>query len=121
MKKPAGSVRFWFYKSKTEKTEPSQIGKKPSQTEPKRAQTKPNRFEPIFVLKNLTETSRFEPVLVFFLKFRFGYFFLIKTEPNRTENDHLYSLGMFPLDPNICIIESLSLKFNYLQKQIYGS
>ena len=29
LKKPTGSVRFRFYKPKTEKTEPSQTGKKP--------------------------------------------------------------------------------------------
>jgi hypothetical protein len=48
LKKPAGLVRFRFYKSKTEpnrkKTEP-----KPSQTE----KTEPNRFEPVLALKKL--------------------------------------------------------------------
>jgi hypothetical protein len=28
LKKPAGSVRFWFYKKKTEKTEPNRNRKK---------------------------------------------------------------------------------------------
>ena len=52
LKKPAGSVRFRFYKQKTEKTEPNQ-----------------------------TETGRFDPVSVRFRvffskkKIRFGYFF----------------------------------------------
>jgi hypothetical protein len=64
LKKPIGSVRFRFYKPKTEqnpnrKTEKksSQTRKKPRQTEPKPSQTektKPNRFEPIFILKNQT-------------------------------------------------------------------
>jgi len=39
LKKLAGSVRFRFYKQKTEKTEPNRNRKKPSQTgktEPKR-------------------------------------------------------------------------------------
>jgi hypothetical protein len=68
LKKLAGSVRFWFYKPKTEKrTEPNrtQTKKKP---EPKPSQTEPKRFELIFVLKNQTETGRFEPVSVFFKK-----------------------------------------------------
>jgi hypothetical protein len=59
-------VRFWFYKPKTEKTEP-----KP----------KKNRAKLVFVLKNRTETGRFEPVSIFFLN-RFGYFFYKnQTEP----------------------------------------
>jgi hypothetical protein len=109
LKKPAGSVRF--YKQKTEKTELNRTrqktGKKPSQTEPKPSQTgktepnqknraktgktEPNRFEPVFALKNRTEPkpvglTRFWFGFGFFFtkkKFRFGYFFLIKTEPNR--------------------------------------
>jgi hypothetical protein len=89
LKKPTCSVRFQFYKPKTEKTEPnrtqtgkqtSQTGKKPSQTE----KTESSRFEPVFVLKNQTKTGRFEPVSVFCIK-KFGLvtFFFIKTEPNR--------------------------------------
>ena len=82
MKKPTGSVRFQFYKLTTEKTEPkqkklekkpSQIRKKkPSQTEKTESNQKiePNQFEPVFVLKNLTETGRFEPVSV---QFRFFF------------------------------------------------
>jgi hypothetical protein len=49
MKKPTGSVRFWFFKPGTGKTK-----KKPSQTE----KTEPNRFEPVFALKNQTEPNR---------------------------------------------------------------
>jgi len=88
LKKPTGSVWFWFYKLETEKTEPNR-----TQTEKNRAKqkkqsqaekTKPNRFEPVFVLNkpNITETGRFEPVSVFFLNFGLVTFF-IKTEPNR--------------------------------------
>jgi len=54
LKKLTGSIKFWFYKPEIEKTEPNQ------------KQTEPNWFEPVFVLKNRTETGRFEPVLVFF-------------------------------------------------------
>jgi hypothetical protein len=53
LKKPTGSVQFWFYKPETEKTEtnrtqtekkPSQTGKKLSQTGKKPSQTGLNRF-----------------------------------------------------------------------------
>jgi hypothetical protein len=106
LKKPAGSLRFWFYKQKTEKTEPnrnqqktrkkteqnqkkpSQNRKKPSQNRENRAKirkTNPNRFEPVFAQKNRTETDRFDSVSVFFSKKKFlvWLLFLIKTEPNR--------------------------------------
>ena len=115
MKKPTGSVRFRFFKPGTGKTEPNRTekkpGKKPSQTEPKPSQTEktepnrknrakpekiepnrktePNRFEPVFSLKNRTETGRFEPVSVrfrFFFKKKFGlvtFFDKNRTEPNR--------------------------------------
>jgi hypothetical protein len=76
LKKPTGSVRFWFYKHETEKTKPNSNRK--NQTEPEK--TEPNRFEPVFVLKNRTEICRFEPVLVF-KKIQFDYFFY----KNRTE------------------------------------
>ena len=50
--------------------------KKPNRTQTEK--TKPNRFEPIFILKNPTETGRLEPVSVFLnKKFRFDYFFFI--------------------------------------------
>jgi len=75
LKKPAGSVRFWFYKQKTKKTEsnrnwkktepkPSQTGK-PEPNKKKPSQNRANQFEPIFSLKNRTETGRFDPVSVF--------------------------------------------------------
>jgi hypothetical protein len=57
LKKPVGLVRF--YKLKTEKTKPN----------PNRQKAKPNRknqAKPVYVLKNQTETGRFEPILVFF-------------------------------------------------------
>jgi len=90
-----GSVRFRFYKPKTEpkpnrknpeKIKPNQ--KKPSQTEKlepnrkNRVKTKPNRFELIFILKNRTKTDQFQFDFSFLKKkFRFGYFF----DKNRTE------------------------------------
>jgi len=113
LKKPAGLVRFRFYKQKTEKTEPnrnrqktgkktkpkpSQTGKtepnrkKPSQNRENRAKTgktEPNQFEPVFALKNRTEPK---PVGLTRFRVGFGFFkkkysvwllFLIKTEPNR--------------------------------------
>jgi hypothetical protein len=70
-------VRFWFYKPKTEKTEPNpnrkKPEKKPSQTGKKPSQTgfcpkKPNRTEPKPVGLN---QFRF-----FLKKIRFDYFFL---------------------------------------------
>jgi hypothetical protein len=63
-----GSVRFWFYKLETGKTEPNRTQTR--KTEPKPEKTKPNLFEPVFVLKNRTETGWFEPILV-----RFWFFF----------------------------------------------
>jgi hypothetical protein len=65
LKKPAGPVRFWFYKQKTEKTEPNPNRKKPEKNE----KTKPNRLEPVFVLKNRTELK---PVGL--NRFQFGFF-----------------------------------------------
>jgi hypothetical protein len=59
---------------KPKKQNRTQTGKKPSQTE----KIKPNRVEPVFVLKNRTETG----FGLFFL-IRFSYFFFIKTEPNK--------------------------------------
>ena len=67
MKKPAGSVRFRFYKPKTKK--PDRTGKKQAEqnrTEPEPKKTEPNWFEPVFVLKNRTETGWFETVSVRF-------------------------------------------------------
>ena len=99
MKKPAGSVRFRFYKQKIKKNrtepdkkpeknrakpsqnrakpkKPSQNRKKPSQNREKRAKTgktEPNRFEPVFALKNRTE-----PKPVGLTRFRFGFGFFSK-------------------------------------------
>jgi hypothetical protein len=80
LKKPTGSVWFWFFKPGTGKTEPNRTGKKPSQTEPNRKnrvkpkkpsqtgknrakpsqteKTEPNQFEPVFSLKNRTDRNR---------------------------------------------------------------
>jgi hypothetical protein len=79
LKKQAGSVRFRFYKSKTEKTEPNPNEKnraKPAKNRAKMkkpSQTGLNRF---LSWKNWTETGRFAPVFVWL-------FFYIKTELNR--------------------------------------
>jgi hypothetical protein len=76
LKKPADSIRFWFYKPKTEKTESNPNRKKseknrvkPSQTE----KTEPNRFESVFVLKNQTK-----PKPVGLNRFQFGFSFFLK-------------------------------------------
>jgi len=71
-------LQAWNWKNQTE-SKPSQTGK-----------TEPNWFEPVFVLKkpNRTKTGQFEPVSVFFKISIWLLFFFIKTEPNRTENDH---------------------------------
>ena len=93
-KKLIGSVWFRFYKPETEKTKPNPNRKKPSQSRKNRAKpkkTKPDRknqtepeknwAKPVFVLKNRTETGRFEPVCFFFISI--WLLFFIKTEPNR--------------------------------------
>jgi hypothetical protein len=61
-------VRFDFsFISLKLKNEPNRTKKKnQKKPEPKPSQTEPKRFELIFVLKNQTETGRFEPVSVFF-------------------------------------------------------
>jgi hypothetical protein len=92
LKKPAGSVRFQFYKQKTKKnrTEPNpkKTGKKTESNQKKPSQTgktEPNWFEPIFVLKNQTEPK---PVGLnrfwFFKKIIISIWlvFFIKTKPN---------------------------------------
>jgi hypothetical protein len=109
LKKPTGSVRFRFYKSETEKTEPNPSWKKtkpnrkktesnrkkPSKTELKPSQTEktePNRFEQIFVLKNRNRietgsNDRFRFGSVFLKNTKFSLInFLIKTEPNRNRS-----------------------------------
>jgi hypothetical protein len=88
LKKPAGLVRFRFYRQKTKKT--NRNPKKPEKTEPKPSQTKktePNRFEPVFSLKNRTKSkpvglTRFQFGFVFLKKISVWLLFLIKTEPN---------------------------------------
>jgi hypothetical protein len=85
LKKPTGSVRFWFYKPETEKTKPNPYKKKPIQTEkpsktsfcfkkPKlvglnrffflknRTEPKPGHTSFFHKKSNRTETGRFEPV-----------------------------------------------------------
>ena len=79
------SVRFGFDFLSLEPNRKNQ--KKPSQTEKNQAKTEPNRFGQVFVLKNQTEPIRNQSVWTGFgffkKKIRFGYIFLIKTEPNR--------------------------------------
>jgi len=62
LKKLAGSVRFRFYKQKTEpnRKNRAKTGKNRAKTE-KSSQTgttEPNRFEPVFALKNRTEPNQ---------------------------------------------------------------
>jgi len=95
LKKPIGSIWFRFYKLKTEKTKPNKKkGKKTEQTELNRKnwakpeKTEPNQknrakmiwigFCPKKPNRNRSVWTRFD----FFLIFRFGYFFFIKTKPN---------------------------------------
>jgi hypothetical protein len=71
----------WFFKPGTEKTEPNP---NPTRKNWKKKQSQ-NRAKPVWTgfcskKPNRTETSRFEPVSVFF-KIQFGYFF----DKNRTE------------------------------------
>ena len=116
MKKPTGSVRFRFYKQKTEpnrnrqKTKNNRAKpKKPSQNRKKPSQ---NRFEPVFALKkpNRTETGRFDPVSVFFFKKKSVWlFFFIKTKPNRI-NMYVTHLNKYHLH-----------SFNIIIKQIFIS
>jgi hypothetical protein len=67
LKKPTGSVWFWFLSlepKKPNRTRIEKTGKKPSQTEktePNRKKTEPNRknrAKPVFVLKNQIELNR---------------------------------------------------------------
>jgi hypothetical protein len=85
LKKPTGSVSV--LQAWNKKTEP-----KLEKQEKNRAKAESNQFEPVFVLKNQTKTSWFEPVSVFLKKNWLGYFFY----KNQTE------LKMIPL-PNCTI------------------
>jgi hypothetical protein len=69
LKKPTSSLWFRFYKPETKKLNPNRKNWK---------KTESNRFEPVFFLKNRTETGRFG--FGFFIK-KFGLvtFFFIKT------------------------------------------
>jgi hypothetical protein len=79
-------VRFRFYKSKIEKTEPNrtQTEKNGKKTEPNQKKTKlkpsqTEKTEPNTEIKPVG-LNRFWFLNFFFL---FSYFFIIKTEPNR--------------------------------------
>jgi hypothetical protein len=74
LKKQAGSVRFRFYKSKTEKTEPNRTQTK--KTEPNRQKTEPkwkNRAKPVWTGFC---PEKIEPKPVGLHRFSFGYFFI---------------------------------------------
>jgi hypothetical protein len=73
LKKLTGSVRFWFYKPKTEKTKSSQTGKKPSQT----------GFPPKITEPKSVSLNRFRFSFVFFNWFWLLFFYKNRTEPNR--------------------------------------
>jgi len=46
LKKPAGSVRFWFYNKKTEKTEPNRNRQKPEKNRAKPSQNRAKQEKP---------------------------------------------------------------------------
>jgi hypothetical protein len=86
LKKPTCSVRFRFYKPKTEKTEPNPNRKT---NEPNREKTEPNRknrVKPVWTGFCPKKPNQNRPVWTGFgflyKKIRFGYFFFYK---NRTE------------------------------------
>jgi hypothetical protein len=90
-KKLTGSVRFWFYKPETEpnrtKPKPKNTGKKPSQTGKNQAKPGKNRVKlekpsQTGFFPKITEQNRNRSVCTGFGT-GFGYFFLIKTEPNQ--------------------------------------
>jgi len=103
LKKQAGSVRFRFYKQKTEKNrkKPSQTGKtepnrkKPSQNRKKPSQNRKNRVKPVWTGFCPKKPNRTEPKPVGLTRFRFGFgiFFqkkiisvwLLFFDKNRTE------------------------------------
>jgi len=75
LKKPTGSVWFWFYKPKTEKTEPNRTQTEKTeknQVKPEKNEPKPSQTSFCPKKSNQTETGRFELVSVWLL-------FLIKT------------------------------------------
>jgi len=87
-KKPIGLVRFRFYKPETEKIEPNR-----TQTEQNWKQSSQNRAKLVWSGFCPKKLNRTEPKPVSLNRFRFflksiWLLFFIKTEPNRTENDH---------------------------------
>jgi len=118
LKKPAGSVRFRFYKQKTEKTESNRNKKNQKKTKPnwkngaktgknraKTEKTEPNRFEPVFALKNRTEPkpvglTRFR----FFLK-KFGLVTFF--DKNRTEQKIITPTTASCKNPQLLIYQQL--------------
>jgi hypothetical protein len=70
LKKPAGSIRFQFYKQKTEKPNRTETEKNRAKPE-KPSQNRENRAKPVFALKNRTEPK---PVGLTGFRFGFGFF-----------------------------------------------
>jgi len=71
LKKPAGSVRFRFYKPKTKKLNRTQTEKKPSQTGKKPSQIRKNRAKPVLI--GFCPKNQTEPKLVGLNRFRFFF------------------------------------------------
>ena len=106
MKKPAGRFGFGFITKKPKKPNRTETNKKPEKTEPNRAKTgKTEKTEPKLEKPSQTGLNRFylkKPNRNRSVWLGFGFFFqkknsvwllfLIKTEPNRTENDHPWLL-----------------------------
>jgi hypothetical protein len=99
---------FGFISLKLKKLNRTQTEKNRKKTEPNRKKTELNRAKPIWIgfcpkKPNQTETGRFESVSVrfqFFFKkiFWFGYFVLIKTEPNQKWSPLLTTTCLFAVD-----------------------
>jgi hypothetical protein len=76
LKKSTGSVRFGFGFTSLKPKKPNR-----TKTQKNRAKSEKNRAKPVWTSfcskkPNRTESDRFEPVLVFFKKNLFDYFFL---------------------------------------------
>jgi hypothetical protein len=78
LKKPAGSVRFRFYKPKTKKTDRTEKNK-PNRTEPNpnRKKTEPNQKKTSQTGLNRFLSLKTEPKPVGLNRFRFGFDFFI--------------------------------------------
>jgi hypothetical protein len=72
LKKPTGSVQFWFFKPGTGKTELNRTEPEPNKTEPNRVKTEPNG-------KNLAKPKKPSQTGL-------NQFLLYKTKPNRNRS-----------------------------------